>query len=400
MRNDEARRCLLCKKPKCSLAGCPVHTPVPECVALYREDRLEEAGRLLFDNNPLSAITSQICDWKRFCHGHCVLNVKLIPVRWYELEQEVSAAYLKTVSLSRKAAPSGKRVAVVGSGPAGIAGAIKLYEAGFDPVVFSSDERLGGVLRYGIPPFRLAKDVLEEYERLFSEAGIEFRGGQRISSVKELASSYHAVLVATGAEKPVRLGIPGEDSPSVVGALEFLRNPADFNLGRKVIVIGGGNVAMDCCRTAVRLGVETWVYYRKTYENMPANPFEVMEAQHDGVRVEVFKAPVEVRPGGIVFRDCENVTDPDSGRVVTRIIDGTDSIVECDSIIPAISERPDFSILEGLEGTSDWGWPEAGEDGRLGSSNVFLAGDIILGPSTVVEAVAGAKKAVEGICLL
>ena len=156
--NTEAQRCLLCKKPKCALEGCPVHTPVPECMLLYRQGKLDEAGEMLFRNNPLTAVTSQVCDWKQFCYGHCVLNVKLVPVRWYEIEQEISTAYLSQCKLQRRSAElEGKRIALVGAGPVGIAAAVWLYETGADVTLLDANERLGGVLRYGIPAFRLDK---------------------------------------------------------------------------------------------------------------------------------------------------------------------------------------------------------------------------------------------------
>jgi len=397
--NNEALRCLLCKKPKCALQGCPVHTPVPECMALYREGRLEEAGEILFQNNPLSAVTSQVCDWKQFCYGNCVLNVKKVPVRWYEIEQEISTAYLEHCTLMRQSAVlEGKRFALVGAGPVGIAAAVWLFQAGAEVTLFDANPRMGGVLRYGIPAFRLDKKYCDAYERIFASAGITFRGGVEVGrdvTLADLSAQYDGVLLGAGAEKPATLRIPGEER--AVQALPFLKDPSAFHLGKKVIVIGGGNVAMDACRTAARLGVETWVYYRKTFENMPANPLEVEEAKADGVQFRVFQAPVEVREGGVVFRDCENVQPEDGGRVVTRIIDGTDHFVECDTLLTAISEKPDFSLFKGTPAVmNEWGWPSTDPTGKVeGLENVRVAGDFILGPRTVVEAVASARKAVE-----
>ena len=399
--NNEALRCLLCKKPKCALQGCPVHTPVPECMLLYREGKLDQAGELLFENNPLTAVTSQVCDWKQFCYGHCVLNVKQVPVRWYEIEQEISTAYLFRHKLVRRSEElQGKRIALVGAGPVGIASAVWLYEAGATVTLFDANPRMGGVLRYGIPAFRLDKKYCDAYEALLTSAGIEFKGGYELGrdgSLSDLMADYDAVILGAGAEKPATLHIPGEEK--AVQALPFLKDPSAFNLGKKVIVIGGGNVAMDACRTAVRQGCETWVYYRKTFENMPANPLEVEEAKADGVQFKVFQAPVEVREGGVVFRDCENVQPEDGGRVVTRIIDGTDHFVPCDTLLTAISEKPDFDLFAGTPAVmNQWGWPSVDEAGKVeGLSNVWLAGDFLLGPKTVVEAVASARTAVSAI---
>ena len=381
--NPEASRCLMCKKPFCSLKGCPVHTPVPQAVALYREGKLAEAGELLFRNNPLSAVTSLVCDWKQFCYGHCVLGVKQTPVRWYEIEQEISSEYLFTHRLERRSAElRGRRIALVGAGPVGLAAAVWLYEAGAEITLLDANPRLGGVLRYGIPAFRLDKKYCDAFETMFAEAGITFRGNTEVGhdvSVQQLSAEYDAVLVGAGAEAPSTLGIPGEEF--TVQALPFLKDPSAFSPGRKVIVIGGGNVAMDACRTAARLGCETWVYYRKTFENMPANPAEVEEAKADGVQFRVFQAPVEVRKDGVVFRDCENVQPEDGGRVVTRIIDGTDHFVPCDTLLTAISEKPEPVLTAACEGLP----------------NVWTAGDFRTGPRTVVEAVADAREAVSAI---
>ena len=401
MINNEALRCLLCKKPKCALQGCPVHTPVPECMLLYREGKLEEAGEMLFRNNPLTAVTSLVCDWKQFCYGHCVLNVKQIPVRWYEIEQEISGEYLFKHQLQRRSAElEGKRIALVGAGPVGLVAAVWLYEAGADVTLYDANPRMGGVLRYGIPAFRLDKKYCDAFEAMFEKAGIVFKGSTEVGrdvTLAQLSASHDAVLVGAGAEKPATLHIPGDEK--AVQALPFLKDPSAFNLGRKVIVIGGGNVAMDACRTAARLGAETWVYYRKTFENMPANPMEVEEAKADGVQFRVFQAPVEVKEGGVVFRDCENVQPEDGGRVVTRIIEGTDHFVECDTLLTAISEKPDFDMFRGTAAVmNEWGWPATSEGGQVeGLGNVWVAGDFILGPKTVVEAVASARTAVSSI---
>ena len=403
MKNNEALRCLLCKKPKCSLQGCPVHTPIPECMQLYREDKLDEAGKILFDNNPLSAITSRVCDWRQFCFGNCILNVKKIPVRWYEIEQEISDAYLFSVTLKRESdLLAGKRVALVGAGPVGIVAAIWLYRLGAEVSIADANPRIGGVLRYGIPGFRLDKKYVNAYERLLLGAGIEFQGGIEVGRDIELArvaARYDAVLLGTGAEKAALLNIPGEGKG--LQALPFLKNPSAFDLGRKVIVIGGGNVAMDASRTAVRQGAETWIYYRKDYGNMPANPIEVEEAMRDGVHFRVFQAPVEVRTGSVVFCDCENVTDPATGKVRTRIIEGTEHEVECDTLLSAISEKPDFSVFNGcepvLDEKGDLVVDENGLAAIQGIDNVYVAGDFLFGPKTVVEAVASARKAVDAI---
>ena len=375
-----------------------MHTPIPECMLLYRQGRLDEAGQLLFRNNPMTAVTSLVCDWKQFCFGHCVLNVKQMPIRWYEVEQEISGRYLESVRLERRSQEfAGRRIAIVGAGPAGLSAAVWLYEAGAKVVLYDANPRMGGVLRYGIPAFRLDKKYCDAYEKMLADAGVEFHGGVELGhdvTLEELSASYDAVLLAAGAEKPATLNIPGEEFS--VQALPFLKDPSAYKLGRKVIVIGGGNVAMDACRTAIRQGAETWVYYRKTFENMPANPMEVEEAKADGVQFKVFQAPVEVKEGGVVFRDCENVVPEDGGRVITRIIEGTDHFVECDTLLTAISEKPEFTVFgKAPVVLNEEGWPVLSEGQKVeGLKNVWVAGDFCLGPKTVVEAVASARTAV------
>ena len=406
--NKEAIRCLLCRKPRCT-EGCPVKTPVPQAMALYRQGRLEEAGKMLFANNPLSAITSRVCDWRDFCYGHCVLNVKKIAVRWYEIEQEVSDLYLQKAKLERLPGGrlKGRRVSIVGGGPGGIAAAVFLFREGASVTIYDARPRMGGVLRYGIPPFRLDKSYIDNYESILTEAGVVFKGGCKAGkdiSVKELSDVSDAVILACGAEKPVKLGIEGEDSPMVMDALQYLSDPAAFNIGPEVIVIGGGNVAMDVARTAARRGISTTIFYRKTFANMPASPVEVEHAQLEGVRFRVFEAPVKIGDGTVTFRDCENITDPSNGKLLTRIIPGTDHEVRCDTLIPAISERPDFSLFGDTPPIfNQYGFPLTNkETSRIsfmdnGPGNIYACGDFILGPKTVVEAVASAKKAVDGI---
>lgn len=383
--NPEANRCLLCRNARCS-AACPVSTDVPTAMRLYREGRLQEAALMLFENNPLSAITSQVCDWKRLCYGHCILNAKKVPVRWYEIEQEISMPYLlEAAKILVPQKDIGKKVAIVGAGPAGICAAIWLRQKGIAVDLYDRFERIGGVLRYGIPDFRLDKKYVDAYEKLLKETGVVFHPGKTLGKdilLGDLQSSNDAVLIAAGAWIAREMRIPGEDNPKVIHALEFLTDPSKWELGRKVLVIGGGNVAMDACRTAARLGCDTTVVYRKTFENMPANSLEVDEAKEDGVKFEVFKVPVEVRSDAgrtyAIVRDCENYTRED-GSLATRILDGTDSRMDFDSMIVAVSESADKSLLAEQ------------------SEGVFTCGDYAYGPKTVVAAVQSAKETVAQI---
>ena len=394
----EAGRCLLCKIPKCS-ASCAVHTDVPAAVKLFREGRADEAGELLFRNNPFAAITSRVCDWEKACFGHCVLNARKMPVNWHSIEAEIAATHLETAGIV-PGEDNGRRVAVVGAGPAGITAAFRLREAGCAVTVIDSNDEIGGVLRYGIPEFRLDRRFIELYGRMTVAAGIGFRGGVRVGrdvSVRQLRKDYDAVLIAAGAAVPRRLNIPGEDNPDIIYALDYLKDPLSYKLGRKVLVIGGGNVTMDASRTAVRAGHETWVYYRKSFENMPANTQEVIAAREEGVNFRLFEVPVAIDGHEAVMRKCENVTGPD-GRISTRMIEGSDRRVSFDSMLVAISASVDFSIFgEDTPAADASGWPVTGDDRQTSIPGVFVAGDFILGPATVVQAVASAKTAADGI---
>lgn len=397
--NSEANKCLLCPKPRCALQGCPVHTAIPECMKLYKEGKLQEAGEILFKNNPFSAITSIVCDWKAYCNGSCVLNAKKDPVRWYEIEQEISKAYLKTVH-PQKIESNAKRVGIVGAGPAGLSAAIFLRNKGYQVTVYDREERIGGVLRYGIPSFRLDKELVDEYERILKEYEITFVGKTEVGKdvqLEDLRKEYDAILVSTGAVKENALRIPGEDKPQVINSLTFLKDASLIDFAQSVIVIGGGNVAMDAARTAKRQGKDTSVYYRKTFANMPANPLEVKEAQEEGVDFHVFEAPVEVKEHSVIFRKCENVVD-ENGKTRTKIIDGTDHEVQVDALIVAAGETVDLSVFaENKPTINKWNYPEVNEFNMTSIDGLFVAGDFILGAKTVVEAIASAKIAVQGI---
>lgn len=382
--NQEALRCLLCKVPKCS-AACPVGTKVPLAMGLYREGRMQEAGKALFANNPFSAITSIVCDWDRFCLGHCVLNARRQPVRWHEIEEEVSGEYLRTARLS-VAPDTGRSVAIVGAGPAGMTAAMLLRERGLRVTLYDDNPMPGGVLRYGIPAFRLRKELVDAYSRIMAEAGIDFWGGCKVGrdlTLDQLRGGADAVLIASGACNPRRLDIPGEDDPRVIYALDYLKDPDAYHLRGKVLVIGGGNVTMDASRTALRKGCDTTVYYRKTFANMPANDGEVREALAEGVKFRLFRVPVAIRGGVAIMRACENYVT-DEGKLRTRMLAGRDYGEPFDHMIVAISETVSHDVTGGL----------AVDDLPEG---VFVAGDFMTGPRTVVEAVATAKTAVGGI---
>lgn len=397
--NPEAIKCLGCPKPRCSMIGCPVHTAIPECIRLYKEGRLKEAGEILFNNNPFSAVTSIVCNYKSFCYGACVLNAKKDPVRCYEIEQEISNEFLK--AFHPDVTPKNDRkIAIVGAGPAGLSAAIFLAQKGYNVTVYDKEERIGGVLRYGIPGFRLDKNIVDEYERILKEYDISYHGNIEIGkdiTLSNIRKEADAVIVATGAIKENKLRIPGEEKENIINALAFLKDNSLIDKANKVVVIGGGNVAMDAARSAKRMGKDTYVYYRKTFENMPANPIEVEEAIAEGVKFEVFEAPVEVKDGSVIFRKCENVID-ENGKLRTKILENTDHEVTLDALLVAAGETIDLSVFgEELPELNKWHYPEVNETNMTSFDGVFVAGDFILGAKTVVEAIASTKTTVNGI---
>ena len=397
--NPEAIKCLGCPKPRCSMIGCPVHTAIPECIRLYKEGRLKEAGEILFNNNPFSAVTSIVCNYKSFCYGACVLNAKKDPVRWYEIEQEISNEFLKAFhpDVTQK---NDQKIAIIGAGPAGLSAAIFLAQKGYNVTVYDKEERIGGVLRYGIPGFRLDKSIVDEYERILKEYDISYHGNIEIGkdiTLSNIRKEADAVIVATGAIKENKLRIPGEEKENVINALAFLKDNSLIDKANKVVVIGGGNVAMDAARSAKRMGKDTYVYYRKTFENMPANPIEVEEAIAEGIKFEVFEAPVEVKDSSVIFRKCENVTD-ENGKLRTKILENTDHEVTLDALLVAAGETIDLSVFgDELPELNKWHYPEVDETNMTSFDGIFVAGDFILGAKTVVEAIASTKTAVNGI---
>ena len=256
---NEARRCLNCKVPQCR-KGCPINTPIPDMIQLFLQNQLEAAGEMLFLNNPLSIVCSLVCDHEKQCEGHCVLGRKGMPVHISSIENYISDAYLDRLSPVLPAS-SGKRAAIIGSGPAGITIAVLLAQKGHDVTIFESRERIGGVLRYGIPAFRLPKTILDRYKTQLLKMGIHIRPNTSIGgalTVDDLQrDGYQAIFIGTGVWRPKKLGIPGESLGHVHFAIDYLVDPDVYDLGEHLAVIGAGNSAMDVARTALRKGTKS-----------------------------------------------------------------------------------------------------------------------------------------------
>lgn len=387
---DENNRCLQCKKPSCK-QSCPVSTPMNEVIGLLRDNKIKEAGKLLFDNNPLSVITGLICPHEEFCEGHCVLTHKLSPIQTGSIENYISEYYLNIVEFKPKINPE-KKVAIIGSGPAGLTMAILLARKGYDITIFESHEKIGGVLRYGIPEFRLPKSILDRYHELLLNAGVKIRPNTLVGTVITLdemfRDGYKAVFVASGTWKPRKLNILGESLGHVYYAIDYLRSPSTHKLGNKVCVIGGGNVALDCARTAIRKGAkEVTVYYRKGESEMPSSKFEINYAKLDGVNFEFYRSPVEIKDNCVRF-DVTNAVENDDET-------GKEVYYEADTVIISISQGPRSLIADSTRDLklNKLGLVVIDETGRTTKEGVFASGDVVTGARTVVEAVAATKIA-------
>ena len=397
----EADRCLLCKNARCQ-ANCPISTEIPEVVKLFKEGKIMEAGEILFNNNPLSAACAIVCPHEDQCKGNCIRGIKSEPVSFCEIEEYISREYLYKVKFD-KVESKNERIAIIGAGPAGITLSIILARKGFKVTLFDAHEKIGGVLRYGIPEYRLKNSMIDRYEEILIELGVKIRPNTLIGPVitldKLFFDGYKAVFIGTGVWNPKTLNIKGESLGNVHYAIDYLKSPQVYNLGRKVAVIGAGNVAMDAARVAKRSGAEeVYILYRKGFENMPCTRTELEEAKEDGIKFELFKAPIELTEDGVKYIETKNEVD-ESGRVNTVTIEGTEGMFNCDSTIIAVSQSPRKNIVAntvGLE-TNKWGLLLTDEKGHTTREGVFASGDVVTGANTVVHAVAYAKVVAEEI---
>ena len=393
---DEANRCLGCKNPQCQ-KGCPINTPIPEVIKLLKANKLDEAGWMLFENNPLTTVCSLICNHENQCEGHCVLGQKGAPVHFSVIESYISSTYAS--KMTKGPAPSnGIKVALVGSGPAGITIAILMARMGYQVTMFESKDKIGGILRYGIPEFRLPKSVLDDIQyRHLEMKGIKIRPNTKIGAAIGLDDlfndGYKAVFIGTGVWKPNRLRIKGESFGNVHYAINYLNNPDVYKLGEKVIVIGAGNAAMDVARTALRHGSRDVTCFSLT-KKVVASEHEFSYATLEGVKFEYNKKPVEITDDGVIFRDLIETEDGTLNEV-----EGSDTLIPADSVMISISQGPQNTIVNtttGLNATSK-GLLEADDCGRTSRPGVFASGDVVNGARTVVEAVAYSKRVAEAM---
>ena len=418
----EATRCLHCKNPRC-VAACPVSVKIPNFIAQVAAGNFAAAAAVIAEDSSLPAICGLVCPQETQCEGSCILGVKGEPVAIGKLERFVADWSRENGGVKPEIAPAnGYKIAVIGSGPAGLACASDLAKLGYDVTIFEALHRPGGVLEYGIPEFRLPKDKvvaaeIESVKALGVKIETNVIAGRTVTIDSLLdEEGFAAVFVGSGAGLPKFMGIPGENFNGVFSANEFLtRNNlmkayrddymTPIHAGKKVVVVGGGNVAMDAARTALRLGAETTIVYRRTENELPARREEVHHAKEEGIQFAMLTNPVEIigdEKGWVKAVKCIRMElgEPDeSGRRSPVAVPGSEFEIETETVIMSLGTSPNPLIARttaGLE-TNRRGCLVADENGATTRPGVFAGGDAVTGAATVILAMGAGRKAAAAI---
>jgi glutamate synthase (NADPH/NADH) small chain len=419
----EAKRCLQCKNPPC-VKGCPVEIDIPAFIKLIKEGKRKEALAKIKEKNNLPAVCGRVCPQEDQCEVACVLNKKKIPINIGALERYAADVELVAQSPSRPVASKKiplVKVAVVGSGPAGLTAAADLAKMGYQVVLFESLHLAGGVLSYGIPEFRLPKKIVANEVEYIRSLGVEIKTDYLIGrtlSLKELFElKVKAIFLGTGAGLPQFLGIPGENLDRVYSANEFLTRinlmkaylfpqyATPINIGKRVVVIGGGNVAFDCARCAIRLGKDTTLVYRRTEQEMPARIEEIENAKHEGLKFHLLTQPIKFlgdEQGYVKGIECIKMKlgeADSSGRRRPIPVEGSNFVLDVDTVVVAIGQNPNPLLAKTAAElkTNPDGTIWVDKNFMTSIKGVFAGGDIISGADTVISAMGAGKKAAVAI---
>ncbi|MCI8531203.1 MAG: NADPH-dependent glutamate synthase [Lachnospiraceae bacterium] len=420
---EESQRCITCKNAKC-VEGCPVSIDIPSFIAAVKEEKFEEAFQIISKSSALPAVCGRVCPQESQCEGKCIRGKKGDPISIGKLERFVADwARENGIKPAAPAEKNGKKVAVIGSGPSGLTCAGDLAKLGYDVTIFEALHKAGGVLVYGIPEFRLPKDrvVGPEVENV-KALGVKIETDVIVGRTVKLDDliedeGFDAVFIGSGAGLPKFMGIPGETACGVLSANEYLtRNNLmkafneDYDTpivrGKKVVVVGGGNVAMDAARTALRLGAETHIVYRRSEEELPARVEEVHHAKEEGIIFDLLTNPVEILANendwvtGIKCIRME-LGEPDaSGRRRPVEVPGSEFTIECDTVIMSLGTSPNpliSSTTKGLEINRRQCIVATEDTGATSKEGVYAGGDAVTGAATVILAMGAGKAAAKGI---
>lgn len=422
MAMEEASRCINCKNKPC-MTGCPVNVPIPGFIEQVAAGNFEKAYEIITSENALPAICGRVCPQENQCEGKCVRGIKGEAVSIGRLERFVADYHMQHgTKPSYDIKPNGRRVAVVGSGPAGITCAGELARKGYEVTIFEALHKAGGVLSYGIPEFRLPKSLVAKELENVTDLGVKIETnvvvGRSITVDDLFEKGYDAVFLGTGAGLPNFLRIPGENLLGVYSANEFLTRvnlmkgykkgeaPTPVKVGKRVAVVGAGNVAMDAARTAKRLGAEeVYIVYRRGEEEVPARKEEVEHAREEGIIFKLLNNPVKIHGDDGWVKGIEVVEqklgEPDaSGRRRPEPIEGSNKIIDVETVVIAIGQSPNPLIRQTTEGleTEKWGGIIVNEDTNESTrKNVYAGGDVVTGAATVILAMGAGKKAAKAI---
>lgn len=415
----EASRCLHCKIPRC-VEGCPVNIMIPEFIAALKEEDIKKAYDIISETSSLPAICGRVCPQEKQCEAKCVKGLKGSSIAIGSLERYVADEAIKNnFTTIVKVPKNNKKIAIVGSGPAGLTCAGDLAKAGFDVTIFEVLHKAGGVLTYGIPEFRLPKSIVENQVKSLKKMGVRIKTSIPIGNaitLEELQKEYDAVFVGTGAGLPKFMGIEGEDASGVFSANEILtrinlmgafkeESKTPIKHAKRAYVIGGGNVAMDAVRSLKRLGIDAHIMYRRGEDELPARKMEVHHAKEEGIEFNLLQNPVKIivdENNNVTGMEVVNMelTEPgEDGRRSVKEVEGSNHIVECDMVVMALGTGPNHEALKesDIEFT-DRNLIKVDETGTKTSlDSVYAGGDAVTGAATVILAMEAGKKAAQQI---